>query len=69
MIFIEKKTEVYLIFSPLDQFDIKDLISLYLLNALKLSITNISLYIFIATFFILYLHLISTNYYKLTYNY
>ena len=51
---------------PLEQFKIKEYISLYiyLINNLKISLTNIALYLSIAT-----LLLINTNLFTFKYNY
>jgi len=56
--------------SPLDQFQIRDLLSLdaAVLGNLHISITNIGLYLVIGAFFILVLNLLSTNYNKLVGN-
>ena len=56
--------------SPLDQFEIRDLISLDLpiLGDLHISITNIGLYLMLGAFFILTLNILSTNYNKLVGN-
>ena len=58
------------IISPLNQFEIKDLISMDapILGNIHLSITNIGLYLTIGAFFILALNLLSTNYNKLVGN-
>ena len=58
------------IISPLNQFEIKDLISMDapILGNIHLSITNIGLYLMIGAFFILALNLLSTNYNKLVGN-
>jgi len=56
--------------SPLDQFEIRDLISLDLpiLANLHISLTNIGLYLSIGTFLAIMLHLVGTNYNKLISN-
>ena len=56
--------------SPLDQFDIRDLLSLDapILCNLHISITNIVLFLLIGTFFKLALNFLSTNYNKLVGN-
>lgn len=56
--------------SPLNQFEIRDLLSLDapVLGNLHISITNIGLYLMIGAFFILALNLLSTNYNKLVGN-
>ncbi len=58
------------IVSPLNQFEIRDLLSLDapVLGNLHISITNIGLYLMIGAFFILALNLLSTNYNKLVGN-
>lgn len=58
------------IFSPLDQFELRDLLSLDLpfLGNIHISITNIGLYLTISAFFIFTLSLLSTNYNKLVSN-
>ena len=58
------------IISPLDQFEIRDLISLYapILGNLHISITNIGLFLMIVLFFILALSFLTTNYNKLVGN-
>lgn len=55
------------IFSPLDQFEIRNLLSIDLpvLGNLQFSLTNIGLYLIIGTIFIILLGLLSTNYNKL----
>lgn len=54
--------------SPLDQFTIRDLISLDLLNSINISLTNIGLYLIISTLIILVLYLVSNNYNKVISN-
>lgn len=56
--------------SPLDQFEIRDLLSLDapILGNLHLSITNIGLYLTIATFLVLTLNILATNYNKVVSN-
>lgn len=56
--------------SPLDQFEIRDLISLDapLLANIHFSITNIGLYLTIGGFLVLALNLLATNYNKLVSN-
>ena len=53
----------YFIISPLDQFEIRDLISLNapILGNLSLSLTNIGLYLTLGGYLIFVLSLISTN--------
>jgi F-type H+-transporting ATPase subunit a len=62
--------KIYIIASPLDQFEIRNLISLDapILGNLHLAITNIALYLTIGTFIIFILSLLSTNYQKLVSN-
>ena len=50
--------------SPLDQFEIRDLLSLDapILGNLHLSLTNIGLYLIITTIIILMLYTLATNY-------
>ena len=52
------------IVSPLNQFEIRDLLSLDapVLGNLHISITNIGLYLMIGAFFILTFNLLSTNF-------
>ena len=56
--------------SPLDQFEIRDLLSLNapILGNLHLSLTNIGLYLTIATFLVLSLSILATNFNKLVSN-
>jgi F-type H+-transporting ATPase subunit a len=56
--------------SPLDQFEIRDLLSLNapILGNLHLSLTNIGLYLTIATFLVLSLNVLATNFNKLVSN-
>ncbi len=56
--------------SPLNQFEIRDLLCLDapILGNLHFSITNIGLYLIIGAFFILTLQILSTNYNKLVSN-
>jgi F-type H+-transporting ATPase subunit a len=58
------------ILSPLNQFEVRDLLSLDapILSSLHFSITNIGLYLTIGFLFILGLSLLSTNYNKLVSN-
>lgn len=58
------------IISPLDQFEIRDLISINapILGNLQLSITNIGLYLTMATIVMISLNLLSTNYNKIVSN-
>jgi hypothetical protein len=56
--------------SPLDQFEIRDLLSLNapILGNLHLSLTNIGLYLTIATFLVLSLNVLATNFNKVVSN-
>jgi F-type H+-transporting ATPase subunit a len=56
--------------SPLDQFEIRDLLSLNasILGNLNISLTNIGLYLTIGTFLILLLNIAGTNYNKIVSN-
>jgi F-type H+-transporting ATPase subunit a len=56
------------ILSPLDQFEIRDLLSLDALGNLHLSVTNIGFYLTLGAFFTLTLSLLTTNYNKLVSN-
>lgn len=58
------------IISPLDQFEIRNLVSLDapILGNLHLSITNIGLYLTIAAFLAFYLSILATNYLRLLSN-
>ena len=58
------------ILSPLDQFEIRDLLSLDapILGNLHISITNIGFYLTIGGLFILIMNILSTNYNKLVGN-
>jgi F-type H+-transporting ATPase subunit a len=64
------KNNFAIITSPLDQFEVRDLISLDapILGNLHLSITNIGLYLTIASIIVFGLSLLSTNYNKLVSN-
>jgi len=55
--------------SPLDQFEIRDILNLEVLGGnLHLSLTNIGLYLTIGSLIILVLSIVSTNYNKLVSN-
>lgn len=56
--------------SPLDQFEIRDLLSIDapILNNLHISLTNIGLYLTISLIFILSISILSTNNNKLVSN-
>jgi len=56
------------IISPLNQFEIMDLLKFNVLNYINVSITNIGFYLTLGCFFILTLNLLSTNYNKLVSN-
>jgi len=56
------------ILSPLEQFEIRDLLSLDALGNLHLSITNIGFYLTVGAVFIFMLNILSTNYNKLVSN-
>ena len=60
----------FIVLSPLDQFEIRDLISINLniLNNYHISITNIGLYLTISTIIILSINKLATNYNKLISN-
>jgi F-type H+-transporting ATPase subunit a len=56
-----------IVLSPLDQFEIRDLLSINasLLGNSQISISNIGLYLSISTFIITMLSILATNYNKL----
>lgn len=56
--------------SPLDQFEIRNLLSLDapILGNIHISLTNIGLYLTIGTIFILSLNILATNYNKVISN-
>jgi F-type H+-transporting ATPase subunit a len=58
------------ILSPLNQFEIRDLLSIDtpILGNLHLSITNIGFILTVGAFFLLVINLLSTNYNKLVSN-
>jgi F-type H+-transporting ATPase subunit a len=60
----------FIVLSPLDQFEIRDLISINLsiLNNSHISLTNIGLYLTISTILILSFNKLATNYNKLISN-
>lgn len=65
-----KTNNINYILSPLDQFEVRDLISLdapILLN-LHLSLSNIGMYLCLAAVVVLVLHLLATNYNKIVSN-
>ena len=59
---------MYLNFSPLDQFEIKSLLNLSLLQSINLSFTNMSFNLLIVAFIVLTLHLINDNFQKVLCN-
>lgn len=54
--------------SPLDQFEIRDLLGINILQNFNISITNMGLYLILGTFIVLTLYIISDNYNKLVSN-
>ena len=58
------------VLSPLDQFEVRDLLSLDapILANLHISLTNIGLYLTISVFLILSLNVLATNYNKIVAN-
>ena len=58
------------VLSPLEQFEIRDLLNLDapIIGNLHLSITNIGFYLTVGAFFIFMLNILSTNYNKLVSN-
>jgi len=54
--------------SPLDQFEIKNLVNLSLLQSLNLSFTNMSFYLIIVGLIVLSVHLINDNFFKIICN-
>ena len=60
----------FFVLSPLDQFEIRDLVSINLniLNNSHISLTNIGLYLTISTIIILTINKLATNYNKLISN-
>lgn len=55
----------HIITSPLNQFEVRDILDVNILNYLHLSLTNIGLYLTIGCLIILAMNLLSTNYNKL----
>jgi len=53
--------------SPLDQFEIRDYIelNLHIFEELKISLTNISMYLILGSFVILLLNLVNTDFTKI----
>jgi hypothetical protein len=68
--FFNVYTEKAEILSPLDQFEVRDLLSIDLpiIGNLHFSLTNIGLYLTVGFIFILILSLLSTNYNRLVSN-
>ena len=60
----------FIVLSPLDQFEIRDLLSINLsiLNNSHISLTNIGLYLIISTVIILGINILATNFNKLISN-
>jgi F-type H+-transporting ATPase subunit a len=56
------------VISPLNQFEIRDLLSIDALGNLHISITNIGFYLTIGAFFFLVINLLSINYNRLVSN-
>lgn len=54
--------------SPLDQFDIKNLLEINLINDFQVSITKMSLYLTISAIIVILINYISTNYNKIVAN-
>jgi len=50
--------------SPLDQFEIRNLLSFNAVGDVNLAITNIGLYLIIGVFLVLTLNILATNYNK-----
>jgi F0F1-type ATP synthase membrane subunit a len=67
---LSKKQSLFLeVTSPLDQFEIRDILNLEILGgSLHLSLTNIGFYLSIGTLVILISSLLATNYNKLVGN-
>jgi len=67
---MEYQQRFTIIASPLDQFEVRDLLSLNapVLGNINLSITNIGLYLTIGAFIIILLNVIATNYNKVVSN-
>jgi F-type H+-transporting ATPase subunit a len=59
-----------IVLSPLDQFEIRDLVSINLdiINNCHISLTNIGLYLTISMLIILGINILTTNYNKLVSN-
>lgn len=68
MQFFKDIKNLYTSFSPLDQFEIRDIISLKanILGNIQFSITNIGIFLSISLFVILIMHLLSTNFNYIT---
>jgi hypothetical protein len=54
--------------SPLDQFEIRDIFSIDILNNIHISLINIGLYLILSSIIIFTLNILSTNYNKLVSN-
>jgi F-type H+-transporting ATPase subunit a len=54
--------------SPLDQFELRDIISINILDNFHISLTNIGLYLIISFFILISFHLLGNNFNKLMYN-
>jgi F-type H+-transporting ATPase subunit a len=54
-------------FNPLDQFEVRDylLLDLPIFADMRISLTNISLYLFIGSIIIVFIHMIETDFIKL----
>ena len=59
---------MYLNQSPLDQFEIKSLLNISLLQTINISFTNMSFYLVMVGFIVLTIHLINDNFIKLICN-
>lgn len=59
--------DLNIVLSPLDQFEIRDLLSINasILGNTHISLSNIGLYLSISTFLIMVISLLATNYNKL----
>jgi len=67
---MEYQQRFTIIASPLDQFEVRDLLSLNapVLGNINLSISNIGLYLTIGAFIVILLNVIATNYNKVVSN-
>lgn len=61
---------VEIIFNPLEQFEIRDYLSLNIsfLNNMKISLTNISIYLTIGFLILIFFNTIENNYNRVIYN-